>query len=83
MSALATADGAPVRVTDCHVHVHPWREMRPDIVALMRKHSEDPGSAYSGKAYTVEHDSPMVEPFKNLSLRLGVGEAGLVKSRYR
>ena len=27
---------AGMRVTDCHVHVHPWREMRPDIVALMR-----------------------------------------------
>jgi len=27
---------ADVRITDCHVHVHPWREMRPDIVALMR-----------------------------------------------
>src|SRR5689334_22918358 len=24
-----------IRVTDCHIHIHPWREMRPDVVALM------------------------------------------------
>lgn len=26
-----------LRVTDCHIHIHPWREMRPDVVALMRQ----------------------------------------------
>lgn len=36
MSGPSSSALANVRVTDCHVHVHPWREMRPDIVALMR-----------------------------------------------
>lgn len=26
-----------LRITDCHVHIHPWREMRPDIVDVMRR----------------------------------------------
>ena len=51
-----------------------------DMAALMKQYSEDPGSADSAKPYTVQADSPMVEPFKQLSLRLNLGEAGLVKS---
>lgn len=27
---------AGVRITDVHVHIHPWREMRPEIVAVLR-----------------------------------------------
>jgi predicted TIM-barrel fold metal-dependent hydrolase len=26
-----------MRVTDCHVHIHPWREMRPEIVEVLRR----------------------------------------------
>lgn len=26
-----------IRITDCHIHIHPWREMRADVVALMRQ----------------------------------------------
>lgn len=26
-----------MRITDCHIHIHPWRDMRPDVVALMRQ----------------------------------------------
>ncbi len=50
-----------------------------DITALMKQYSEDPGSK-DGTPYTVEDSTPMVEPFKNLSLRLKLGEAGAVKT---
>jgi len=53
-----------------------------DMAALMTQFSEDPGSKDDAKAYTVVADSPMVEPFKQLSLRLKVGEAGLVKTSF-
>jgi parvulin-like peptidyl-prolyl isomerase len=53
-----------------------------DMAALMKEHSEDPGSKDNARAYPVSEDAPMVEPFKNLSLRLELGEAGLVKSPF-
>ncbi len=53
-----------------------------DMAALMKQYSEDPGSKDTGKAYDVATDTQMVEPFKKLSLRLKVGEAGLVKSPF-
>jgi parvulin-like peptidyl-prolyl isomerase len=53
-----------------------------DMAALMKKYSEDPGTGPTGKPYTVAADSPMVEPFKQLSLRLNIGEAGLVKTTF-
>lgn len=53
-----------------------------DMAALMKQHSEDPGSKDTGKPYTVVTDSPMVEPFKQLALRLKLGEAGLVKTTF-
>jgi parvulin-like peptidyl-prolyl isomerase len=53
-----------------------------DMAKLMKEFSEDPGSKDNGRAYPVGPDAPMVEPFKNLSLRLEEGEAGLVKSPF-
>jgi parvulin-like peptidyl-prolyl isomerase len=53
-----------------------------DMAKLMKEFSEDPGSKDSAKAYDVATDTPMVEPFKNLSLRLKMGEVGLVKSPF-
>ena len=53
-----------------------------DMAKLMKEFSEDPGSKDTAKAYDVSPDAPMVEPFKNLSLRLKMGEAGLVKSQF-
>ena len=53
-----------------------------DITTLMKQFSEDPGSADSGRSYTVDAKSSMVEPFKNLALRLAVKEAGLVKTPF-
>jgi len=49
---------------------------------LMKALSEDPGSAKTGEAYDVTPDAQLVEPFKNLSLRLKVGEVGVVKSDF-
>lgn len=51
-----------------------------DIVALMKQYSEDPGSAQGGTSYTATPDAHLVPPFKNLALRLKVGEAGLVQT---
>jgi parvulin-like peptidyl-prolyl isomerase len=53
-----------------------------DIAKLMKEFSEDPGSKDNARAYPVSPDAPMVEPFKNLSLRLKDGESGLVKSPF-
>ncbi|MDX2086880.1 MAG: peptidylprolyl isomerase, partial [Kofleriaceae bacterium] len=53
-----------------------------DMGALMKQYSEDPGSKDNGRVYDVSPDAPMVEPFKDLSLRLNVNEAGIVKSPF-
>jgi parvulin-like peptidyl-prolyl isomerase len=52
------------------------------IEPLMASLSEDPGSAKDGKSYDVTPTAGLVPPFKNLSLRLKVGEVGVVKSDY-
>jgi parvulin-like peptidyl-prolyl isomerase len=53
-----------------------------DMAKLMKDFSEDPGTKDTGKPYPVSPDAGMVEPFKNLALRLKEGEAGLVKSPF-
>lgn len=53
-----------------------------DMAKLMKEYSEDPGSKDNGRSYPVSADAPMVEPFKDLSLRLKVGEVGMVKSPF-
>ena len=52
------------------------------IEPLMADLSEDPGSAKSGEGYDVTPDAGFVPPFKNLSLRLKVGEVGVVKTDF-
>jgi hypothetical protein len=52
------------------------------IEPLMAEFSEDPGSAKTGREYEVSPGSGMVSVFKSLSLRLNVGEAGIVKSEF-
>jgi len=52
------------------------------IVEMMKEHSEDPGSAAKGTAYTVTPSAGFVPPFKNASLRLKVGESVLIESLY-
>ena len=53
-----------------------------DFDALMKQWSEDPGSAGSGRAYAVSTDAQLVIEFKQLGLRLKVGEVGVVQSEY-
>jgi hypothetical protein len=52
------------------------------IVPLMAQYSEDPGSAESGRAYDVSPEAPLVSGFKSLSMRLNVGEVGVVQSSF-
>lgn len=52
------------------------------IEPLMKQWSEDPGSAASGDGYEVTPDAGLVEPFKNLSLRLKAKEVGVVKTDF-
>ncbi len=52
------------------------------IEALMAEYSEDPGSARTGEAYEVTPEAGLVFEFRRLSLRLNVGEAGLVLTTY-
>ncbi len=53
-----------------------------DMAKLMKDYSEDPGSKDTAKAYEVSAETPFVEPFKNLALRLKLGEVGMVKSPF-
>lgn len=53
-----------------------------DMAKLMKDYSEDPGSKDNAKAYEVSADTPFVETFKNLALRLKLGEVGMVKSPF-
>ncbi|HEY0480769.1 MAG TPA: peptidylprolyl isomerase [Kofleriaceae bacterium] len=52
------------------------------IEPLMSELSEDPGSAKDGKSYDVTPAAGLVAPFKNLSLRLKVGEVGVAKTEF-
>jgi hypothetical protein len=53
-----------------------------DFDALMKQYSEDAGSAQSGQSYTVAPDATLVIEFKQLGLRLRVGEFGVVQSEF-
>ncbi len=53
-----------------------------DFDALMKQYSEDPGSARTATAYRVSPDASLVIEFKQLGLRLKVGEIGVVQSDY-
>jgi peptidyl-prolyl cis-trans isomerase D len=53
-----------------------------DFDMLMKQHSEDPGSATSGRAYAVSPDAQLVIEFKQLGLRLNVNEVGVVQSDF-
>src|SRR5882672_261917 len=53
-----------------------------DFDALMKQHSEDGGSASSASPYKVSPDAGLVIEFKQMGLRLKVGEIGVVQSDY-
>lgn len=53
-----------------------------DFDAMMKQYSEDPGSANSGRSYKVSPDASLVIEFKQLGMRLKVGEVGVVESDF-
>jgi hypothetical protein len=53
-----------------------------DFDSVMKASSEDTGSASSGHAFTVTPDAQLVIEFRQLSLRLNVGEYGVVQSDF-
>jgi mRNA-degrading endonuclease YafQ of YafQ-DinJ toxin-antitoxin module len=53
-----------------------------DFDAMMKAHSEDTGSAQSGRTFTVTPDAQLVIEFRQLSLRLRVGEVGVCQSDF-
>ena len=53
-----------------------------EFEALMKEYSEDPGSASTGRGYPVSPDAQLVIEFKQLGLRLNVGEVGVVQSDF-
>lgn len=55
-------------------------ESADDFDALMAEYSEDKGSAQAGRAYPVTPSAGLVQNFKDLALRLHVGEVGIVES---
>ena len=50
--------------------------------SLMNEFSEDSAAVKSGEPYHVTPSAALVEPFKKLSLRLKVGEVGVVNSEF-
>jgi hypothetical protein len=53
-----------------------------DFDTLMKANSEDTGSANSGRPFTVTPDAQLVIEFRQLSLRLHVGEWGVCESDF-
>ena len=49
-----------------------------DFVKMMKEHSEEKGSADTGKMYEVTADGRLPDSFKKLAMRLKVNETGLV-----
>lgn len=53
-----------------------------DFDTVMKAHSEDVGSAATGRAFTVTPDAALVIEFRQLSLRLNPGEYGVCQSDF-
>jgi mRNA-degrading endonuclease YafQ of YafQ-DinJ toxin-antitoxin module len=53
-----------------------------DFDTVMKAHSEDLGSASTARPYTVRPDAQLVIEFRQLSLRLKVGEIGVCQSDF-
>ena len=51
------------------------------FLALMKSHSEDPGSV-SGRAYDVNENAGFVIAFQQLAYRLQLGETGVCQTRF-
>jgi peptidyl-prolyl cis-trans isomerase D len=53
-----------------------------DFDTIMKASSEDSGSAMNARSFTVAPDAQLVIEFRQLSLRLRVGEIGVVQSDF-
>lgn len=53
-----------------------------DFDNLMKSSSEDPGSAATARPYSVTPDAKLVIEFRQLALRLKIGEIGVCQSDY-
>lgn len=54
-----------------------------DFDAMMKTHSEDPGSASSARSYAIAHDDMNFDSdFRMLSIRLNVDEIGVAESQF-
>ncbi len=53
-----------------------------DFDTIMKTHSEDVGSAASGRPFTVTPDAQLVIEFRQLALRLKIDEVGVCQSDY-
>ena len=53
-----------------------------DFDTVMKEHSEDLGSASTARPYTVRPDAQLVIEFRQISLRLKVGEVGVCESDF-
>jgi hypothetical protein len=53
-----------------------------DFDELMKTSSEDPGSASTARAYPVSPDAQLVIEFRQLALRLRIGEIGVVQTDF-
>jgi peptidyl-prolyl cis-trans isomerase D len=53
-----------------------------DFDTLMKKESEDPGSAASAREYSVSPDAQLVIEFRQIGSRLKIGEVGVVESDF-
>jgi peptidyl-prolyl cis-trans isomerase D len=53
-----------------------------DFDTLMTAHSEDPGATVNPDGYWVSPDAQLVLEFRQMGLRLHVGEVGVVQSEY-
>jgi hypothetical protein len=53
-----------------------------DFDELMKASSEDPGSASTARAYPVSPDASLAIEFKQLGLRLRIGEVGVVETDF-
>lgn len=73
-----TADGAKLLVK----RLYKEAKEGADFAKLMAIYSEDPGSAKTGRSYTVEPRAKLVYEFKHLGLRLKVGEVGIVLTQF-
>lgn len=40
-SSVAVPSGSPIRITDFHIHIQPWRTMKPQVMEMMRRGKEE------------------------------------------